>query len=351
MSQPSRVTPTAVLRARASAGPHRMPPAMIAAIIVGVQALFVFCLGYPLLHVSPHAIPVGVAGPPAAVREFRTEANRQPGAISVRTYPDAATARTAVRARAVTGALLAGPGHADLLVASAGGPQIAALLATLARRQGTISRVAVTDLVPSPRRDPQEAGALATLLPLILLSLALGAALAFAERRAWRRLGWCVTVSAPAGLAVSAIAGGLGTFTGSYWADAAVLAVLVFGLTAASAGLVAIPRLRPLEGLLALTMLCLGIPSAGALVPSALLAQPWHALGPYLPPSAALSALRGITFFDGAATAEPLAVLACWAALGLLLGVAAAVTSPRAPDPSEQDGLTQLRPDRERESP
>ncbi len=68
-------------------------------------------------------------------------------------------------------------------------------------------------------------------------------------------------------------------------------------------------------------MLFLGIPSAGALVPTELLAQPWRAIGPDLPPAAALSALRGITFFGDAATGRPLAVLACWAGLGALLAL------------------------------
>lgn len=330
MSQRSEMTPAVMTSARPPARPHGTASAMIAALIVGVQALFVFCLGYPLLHASPHAVPVGLAGAPAAVRELRTEMNRQPGAISVRTFPDAAAARAAVRARAVSGALVAGPRHAELLVASAGGPQIAAMLASLAKGQGTTSQVAVTDLVPAPHRDPQESGALATLLPLILLSVALGTALAFAEKQGWRRLGWCASGSMAAGLAVSAIAGGLGTFAGSYWSDAAVFAVLVFGLAAASAALGGIRRLRPLAGLFALTMLCLGIPSAGALVPLSLLAQPWRVLGPYLPPGAALSALRGITFFGGAATAQPLTVLACWGAAGLLLSVLAAVAGARA---------------------
>ncbi len=50
-----------------------------------------------------------------------------------------------------------------------------------------------------------------------------------------------------------------------------------------------------------------------------LLSQPWRAIGPDLPPGAAVSALRGIGFFGGAATATPLLVLALWAAAGLIL--------------------------------
>jgi hypothetical protein len=74
-----------------------------------------------------------------------------------------------------------------------------------------------------------------------------------------------------------------------------------------------------LAGLLALVMLYIGIPGAGALVPAPLLAQPWRAFGPYLPPGAAVNAMRGIGFFHGATTAPPLVVLAVWAAAGLIL--------------------------------
>ncbi len=117
------------------------------------------------------------------------------------------------------------------------------------------------------------------------------------------------------------MAHGLGTFTGRYWADAGVLALLVFGLSACAASLISARPLRPLGALFGLTMIFLGIPSAGALVPAELLAQPWRAVGPDLPPAAALSALRGITFFGDAAIGRPLTVLACWAGLGALLAL------------------------------
>ena len=303
-------------------GQRRVVPGMIAAVIVGVQVLFVFCLGYPALHASPHQVPIGVAGPVAELGRLHAALTSRPGAFDVHDYPDAAAARAAVRGRAVYGALVAGPGGLRMLVASAADPRIAAMLA---REAGTLGQarkaaVPVTDVVPAPGKDPEEIGSLATLLPLILISLVLGAVLAIAERRAWRLLGWCACAALAAGLAVSGVASALGTFSGRYWADAGVLALLVFGLSACAAGLVA-ARLRPLAGLFALTMLLLGIPASGALTPPELLVQPWRAVGPGLPPAAALDALRGITFFDGAAIGWPLTVLACWAALGALLAV------------------------------
>ena len=66
-------------------------------------------------------------------------------------------------------------------------------------------------------------------------------------------------------------------------------------------------------------MLNIGIPGASALGPAPLLAQPWPAIGPYLPSGAAVNAMRGVGFFHGAATGAPLLLLATWAAAGLVL--------------------------------
>jgi hypothetical protein len=314
-------------------------PAVIAAAIVGVQVLFAFCLGYPLLHAVPHDVPIGVAGPPAAVSQLSARLQGQHGAFDVHRYPRAAAAQVAIRDRDVDGALVVGPRGPRLIVASAADPDLAGLLTTEAQGLGGAHRMPVADIVPAPTRDPQEIGALATLLPLILISLALGAALAVAERRAWRRLGWCAGASGVAGLGVCGVAASFGTFTGSYWADAGVLALLVFGLSSASSGLVSAQALRPLEGLFALTMICLGIPSSGALISAALLPQPWRTVGPYLPPAAALNAVRGITFFDGAAIGRSLVILGCWSVLGALLialGSVAARAAGRRRGPAVQ---------------
>jgi hypothetical protein len=145
----------------------------------------------------------------------------RPGAFDVHFYQDAAAARAAIRDRDVYCALVAtSAGGTKLLVASAAGPQIAVALTSEAKALGQGHAVPVTDVVPAPRKDPEETGALATLLPLILVSLVLGAVLAFAEPRAWRVSGWRAGASIAAGLAVSGVASGLGTFAGSYWADA-----------------------------------------------------------------------------------------------------------------------------------
>lgn len=305
-----------------SAATHRRGwqlPAIMAVLIVAIQVGFVFCLSYPPLHAAPHDLPIGVAGPASAVQQLSAPLAGQRGVFNVHSYPDANAARAAIENRDIYGAIVVTHSGPALLVASAADARIAQLLRARASRLGGGHTVPVTDVVPGSPKDPAGAGSLTTLLPLVLLSIAMGAVLGVVDKRSWRLLLWCAGASVAAGAAVAGVSSALGIFTGSYWPDAGAFALLVFALSSVSAGLSRVAVLRPLEGLLALVMLFIGIPSAGATVPPELLAQPWRAIGPYLPPAATLDTLRGVTFFDGAAIGAPLAVLAGWSALGLIL--------------------------------
>lgn len=294
--------------------------AVVAAGIALVQLLFVFCLGYPPLHAAPHNLPVGIAGPASAVAQAAGQLSGPRGAYDVHRYADQAAAQAGIESRQVYGAIVMTPPGPRLLVASAASPAIADALRAQAARLGRGRPVPVTDVVPAAPADPQGTGSLTTLLPLVLISLALGIAVAHVERRRILRLGWVILTSAIVGLGVAGLAHMMGTFGSSYWSIAGTLGLLVFGIGAVSAGLAQIAAAgRGLAALLALLILNIGIPGAGALVPAPLLAQPWRAIGPYLPPGAAVNTMRGIGFFHGAATAGPLLVLAAWAVAGLVL--------------------------------
>jgi hypothetical protein len=312
---------------------HRHLPAIVAVVVVTVQVLFVFCLAYPPLHAEPHGVPIGLAGPPRAVAQASAPLRGQSGAFDVHRYPDVNAAREAILDREIYGAFAVTSTGPRVLVASAADPKIADLLTRAADTSGAGQPARVVDVAPSPEADPQGTGALTTLLPLILLSIVLGAVLALLEPASSALIGWCAAASLTAGLAVSGLAAELGTFTGTYWADAGVLALLVFGITGSSAGLARRRSLRPVLGLFALTMLLIGIPSAGALVPPDLLPEPWRTMGPGLPPAAALDALRGATFFDGAAIAASMAVLVGWALFGALLLLVPARSQHSAAEP------------------
>lgn len=300
---------------------HRIPlGAAVAVGIAAVQLLFVFCLGYPPLHAAPHDLPVGVAGPPQAVRQVRAQLAGRGDAFDVHHYSDATAARAAVENREVYGALVVTPSGPRLLVATAANPAVAAALRQQAAQLGQHGAVPVNDVVPAAAADPKGTGSLTTLLPLVLISLALGVAVALLERRRGLRLVWVSLAAILAGLGVAELTHSMGTFAGNYWAVAAVSSLLVFGIGAVSAGLAQIAVAgRGLAALMALLILNIGIPGAGAMVPHDLLVQPWRATGPYLPPGAAVDAMRGVGFFAGAGTSGSLLVLAGWALVGLVL--------------------------------
>ena len=72
-----------------------------------------------------------------------------------------------------------------------------------------------------------------------------------------------------------------------------------------------------------------------------MLASPWNVIGQGLPPSAALSAARGVVYLGGVNLTGPLTVLATYAAAGTLVTLAATAwhrhrPASRVPQPSAE---------------
>jgi hypothetical protein len=84
-------------------------------------------------------------------------------------------------------------------------------------------------------------------------------------------------------------------------------------------------------GLAALIVFLIGNPGSGAASAPELLPGFWRAVGPLLPPGAGATALRNVAYFDGAALATPLIVLAAFAALGAVLLLAPKRRAQTAP--------------------
>jgi hypothetical protein len=63
----------------------------------------------------------------------------------------------------------------------------------------------------------------------------------------------------------------------------------------------------------------IGNPFSGMTSAPEMLPNGWSTLGQWLPPGAAGTLLRSVSFFDGAGGARSLGILAGWVVLGLLL--------------------------------
>jgi hypothetical protein len=313
---------------------RRVPVAGMIALLTAVLTVMLIAFAWPAARSEPRDLPLGVAGPAPAVAQI-TGALRQnaPDAFETHQYADRAAAVAAIEDREVYGAIVAGP-EPEVLTASAAGPVVAQALTQLAGRLAAqqaqqsgqpAAAPKVTDVVPLPADDPRGAGLAAGALPLvlggILAAVALTNLVAAGSRRVVGALGFAVA----GGLALTAVLQyWLGSLEGSYWTNASVVALSIAATSVAILGLEWLLGPAGL-GLGAATMMLLGNPLSGLTSAPEMLPSGWGDLGQLLPPGAAGTALRSVSFFDAAGAGRPLLVLACWLAGGLLLcGVGAA---------------------------
>ncbi|MEU9292637.1 ABC transporter permease [Streptomyces sp. NPDC048266] len=281
-------------------------------------ALTLWAFAWPAARTAPRELPIGVAGPATAVSTLEQDLARHAGAFEVHRYADGAAARAAIENRDVYGAVVVTPGGTELLTASAASPVVAGLLreAVTARApQGT--GIPVTDVVAAPAGDPRGAVLASSLLPLALAGAAAGVAVTLLGLRGGRAVAALTGAAALAGAVGAALAHSwLGALGGNWWAEAGVLSLTVLAIGSTFAGLAALMG-KPGLGLGALLVILLGNPFSGVSSAPELLPAPVGALGQWLPPGAAGSALRSVSSFDGAAAGGPLLVLALWATAGL----------------------------------
>ncbi|MFI0039244.1 ABC transporter permease [Streptomyces mutabilis] len=282
-------------------------------------ALALWAFAWPASRTAPRDLPLGVAGPPAAVAQVEQRLTQREGAFEIHRYADEAAARDAVEDRTVYGAVVAGGKDPKLLTASAASPTVAQLLrqAVTGQASAATAPVQVVDVVPAPGADPRGAALSASVLPLALAGIATGAVVTLLGLRGVRAAVALVGAAALTGLVAAAIAHSwLGAVTGDWWTVAGVFGLSVLAVGAGTAGLAALLGRAGLA-LSGAVMMLLGNPFSGASSAPELLPQPAGAIGQWLPPGAGVSLLRSVSFFDGAAATGPALTLAWWTVLGL----------------------------------
>jgi hypothetical protein len=299
-----------------SAGPRAEPrrprPAAVVLIAVVAQALLVLAFVVPGHDPEPHDLPVAVAGPPQAAAEVQRTADRlRPGGFEIVSVPDPAAAEQAILDRDAYGALI--PQQGQLLVSSAASFPVAQLL----EEAFAESAPEVRDVRPLDPDDPRGATLNLIGIPLIVVCLPVGLLLARLPLRdsAAAALAFAVL----AGLAVMGVVNGwIGALPGDYLPMAGVAALMVGAVVLPAVGFVRLIG-PPGLGIVALVVFFIGNPANGAASAPELLPGFWRAVGPLLPPGAGVTALRNVAYFDGAALAGALVVLAAFWAAGLAL--------------------------------
>jgi hypothetical protein len=130
------------------------------------------------------------------------------------------------------------------------------------------------------------------------------------------RLGSLALYSVASGIGGVLVAGTLlSALPRHFWPLAGFGMLLVFAVGAFTMAIQAVSGVIGI-GIAVLLFVILGNPSAGGAYQSWLIPPFWRAIGPWLPPGAGTSAIRGIVYFGDAQLTTPLLVLVGYAAAG-----------------------------------
>jgi hypothetical protein len=305
----------------AHAADRRRPPLIaVITLLTAVLTVFLIAFAWPSARSEPRNVPIAVSGPAPAVTQVEAGLEQaMPGGFEITAVPDRQAAVQRIEDRDAYGAIVLDAAQPEVLTASAGSPVIAQALNQLAARVHPDSPAKVTDIVPLPKDDPRGAGLAAGALPLVLGGILAAAALTQLVRSGAKRMIGAVTFAITGGLALAAVLQyWLGSFEGNYLGNAGVIAM---SIGAISLTLLGLEWLIGTAGLAlgGAVMMLLGNPLSGMTSAPEMLPSGWGTLGQLLPPGAAGTALRSVSFFDGAGAARPLAVLGCWIVAGVLL--------------------------------
>ncbi|HEX5086276.1 MAG TPA: hypothetical protein VFV89_00595 [Nocardioides sp.] len=305
--------------------PHLAVPlrAVLAAAALGCLASFTFLGALHAPH--PHGLDLALVGTPdtTGVVAAHLEADT-PGAFDITFYETSEDAEQAVRDRDVTAAYVPGP-QPELLLAGANGAMQASTLTAIfdaaARDDG--ADLAVHDVAPVPADDRAGLSPFLLVVSLTIPALVLAVLITLLGERAGLgprvRLAAALVGAVAVGLVNTGVAdGALDTLTGHYWQVSAVAALTVFAMTSAA---LALHRLFGPAGLAAAFALFLvvGMPATGAAVGPAYLPGFFRAVTMALPTGEAVPAVRSVQYFDGAASAASLWLLAAWGVAGAAL--------------------------------
>ncbi|MFI5716061.1 hypothetical protein [Nocardia sp. NPDC051750] len=311
------------------------------AVAIGVgaallQALMLIAFAWPATNIAPRDLPLAVAGPQAAMVEARL-AGQSPGAFELTTVPDETAAREAIGDREVYGAIITGNGAPRLLVASGASPAVAQQLTQIGQQMSGVPAAPVEDVVPADPEDPRGAGFGAMALPLVMAGIAGGVLLTLLVPSATGRIAGVVTFGIAGGLLSMLVTQTwLSIVPGPYLELSLVAGLVSFAVAGTVAGLATVIG-RAGIGIAALTMLLIGNPFSAATSAPELLPQPWGLVGQLLPPGAAASLIRSVSFFDWAGAQGPLLVLVAWAVLAVVLLGIGALRDSRRPEPAPSD--------------
>lgn len=350
-----------------------------------VIGIILLAFSWPAITADPQDLPVGVVGSSAQVDEISQKIEDQAdGAIALTTYDDRDAAVTAIEKRQVYGAIIlpADTGTApEVVTATAANAAVAQMLQGIganmqtqidaqirtqveagvaaaqekaaAQMKDTLQKalaaaaagqqpalpapdasaakpfsipavtVKVTDVAPFDDSDPRGAGLAVAALPLVMGGLVGGVVLSLVVKGAGRRMLGVVLYSAIAGTVLTLILHTwYGALQSSFGVTMLALALAVAAISAVVTGLYGLLG-RAGIGVGAVLMMLIGNPLSASAMPVEFMLRPWGEIGQWMPPGAAGTLLRELSYFPDADMTRPWLVLAAWTVVGLLFTLGA----------------------------
>lgn len=305
-------------------------PRAIVVALGAAAALAVVALAFlwPSVTSTVQGIPLAVVGDSAALPAQLSEP------FDTESLPTREGAVAAIESREVYGALVLGP-TPEVLMGSANGPAVSQLFGQVASTFGT----EVTDVVPFASTDARGAGLSALAFPMVIGGIIGGAVISMTVVGTWRRLAATATYGLGAGVVIVLITQfWMGILHGGVATNVAAVALSVLAISTLIVGLTSI--IGP-AGIAAgaLVMMFVGNPISGAAQPAQFLPGSWGSVGQLLPPGAASTLLRNLSYFPDAPNAQSWWVLTAWIAAGVLLMAVGHRRTGRAAHASSRVGV------------
>jgi hypothetical protein len=292
---------------------------------------------------EPRDVPIAAVGEADVAATIEGEAPEQ---LDVDAVPDLEAAREAIADRDVYGAVVPGPaGVRELLVASAANNGVANFLRRTLGAPTPENVPQVTDVVPLPDEDASGVD-----VALLLQALLIGGSIAVVgfskivpryrsdPRRGVFPFAALFAYAALFSLALASIAAAFGVGTDASFVDTwLAMGLLSLATAASTAALVAVigPAGTAVTGVL---YFILGSQISGAGAAPEFLPSFWSGLGQALPAGAGTDLIRRVFYFPDASVGEPVAILAAYAAAGMVAIIALNLVRTRRPPEGGEEG-------------
>ena len=322
-------------------------------IMVVVGALNAIALGAAYLsighHPQPRDVPIAAVGTPVVAQSIEAQA---PDELAVRAVPDRAAAMRAIDERDVYAAVVPREhGLQELMIASSASNQVANFMRKTLGAATPQNVPRIVDVKPLPEDDSAGSS-----IPLLVQLLILGGSVGILgfrgvlprfqgdPRSGVLPIAALVAYALVFGLAVTGISAAFGVGTDASVVDRVlVFSFISLAVTASTAAMVSLMGAAG-AAVTGTLFFVIGSQISGGNTAFEFLSPFWSGLGEHLPAGAGTALVRDVLYFPDASMTEPIATLAAYVGVGVLIVLGLSALRSRRREPRARIGGEALAP-------